>query len=167
MTRPRPSSYAAPSLAMVRLAGAAWLALLQTLLVALALYPAPLNAQVATNQSLRGTVVEEGTRQPIAGSIVMVLSAEGAVLTRVIANDRGAYFVNFPNGATGIRVLHIGFRARDVALPRTAEPIRQVDVSLTRVETLLQPSTCAPTPTARPERIVQPPTLCTNRCARG
>ncbi|MEO7361842.1 MAG: hypothetical protein ABI120_16040 [Gemmatimonadaceae bacterium] len=40
-------------------------------------------------QFVRGTVTDSASRQGIAGSIVMVTGANGTVLVRTLANERG------------------------------------------------------------------------------
>ena len=88
-------------------------------------------------QFVRGTVTDSASRQGIAGSIVMVTGANGTVLVRTLANERGAYVVNFPAAARGIRVLHMGFRPRDVPVARSASGTIQVNVELSRLQTML------------------------------
>lgn len=111
-------------------------ALVLTMGAAATVTPAQLPAQAAA-QFVRGTVIDSATRQPIAGSIVMATGAGGNVLARTLANERGVYQVSYPAAATGIRVLHMGFRPRDVPVTRSSNGITQVNVSLLRFETML------------------------------
>ena len=92
----------------------------------------------APAQFVRGSVLDSVTGQPVAGSIVMAMGASGTVLVRTLANERGVYQVSLPGAATGIRVLHMGYRPRDVPVPRTSTGIIQMNVSMARVQTTLE-----------------------------
>lgn len=91
----------------------------------------------APAQFVRGTVLDSVTRQPVAGSVVMATGANGTVLVRTLANERGIYQVSFPVAATGIRVLHMGYKARDLPVARTSTGIMQINVSMARVQSTL------------------------------
>jgi hypothetical protein len=99
---------------------------------------------------VRGTVIAAGTQQPVAGSVVTAQTAAGATLRRTITNDRGQFAFDVPDSATQLRVLHIGFAPRLVPLPHPREGVLQLNVSMSRLQTLLDPievrdnSNCSP-----------------------
>lgn len=135
--------------------------ILRATLLALCLSPNLVMGQVQVTaasraQLGRGTVVDSVARQGIAGSIVMATGPNGTVLVRTLANERGAYQITFPATATGIRVRHIGFRPRNVPVTRTSSGIIQVNVTLSRVQTMLDAVNVRANVGVRQERIARP-----------
>ncbi|HVZ49492.1 MAG TPA: carboxypeptidase-like regulatory domain-containing protein [Gemmatimonadaceae bacterium] len=90
---------------------------------------------------LRGTVVEAGGRRPIPGAVVAVLDSSGAVQTRTIADETGTWSAPLPAGAARVRVIRIGFRPNEAAIPAVgADGTVRVDVALTMIPTFLEPA---------------------------
>lgn len=79
--------------------------LLVVLLVLLA--PATLHAQV-----VRGQVVESGTRQPLYGSIIVLLDSAGTQMAGAITDEAGRFTLSAPApGRYTLRANRIGFRS--------------------------------------------------------
>ncbi len=101
-------------------------------------------------QSVRGTLVESGLRQPVAGAVVTATSVSGTVLTSTLTNQRGQYTLTAPDSATQLRIVRIGFRPRIVPLPRRRPELLQLDATLELLGTMLdvfevrENSACAP-----------------------
>lgn len=76
------------------------------LLAATVLVATPLGAQ-----GVRGTVMDQASRQPIAGAVVFLLDASNAVVARDLTNESGSYRLAAPRAGTyRTRTLRIGFR---------------------------------------------------------
>ncbi|HTE46224.1 MAG TPA: carboxypeptidase-like regulatory domain-containing protein, partial [Gemmatimonadaceae bacterium] len=92
--------------------------------------------QAVRAQELRGTVRDSASNQIVAGAVVTLLDAPGRTLGRTLSNERGEYRLRIGSRADRLRVVHIGFRPRELALP--ANPAR-LDVGVVRLATLLEP----------------------------
>jgi Carboxypeptidase regulatory-like domain len=66
---------------------------------------------------LRGVVRDGPTRAPLSGAVVTVLDRDGATTVRTITDAEGRFSVGLGPSAASLRVVRIGFRPRDVALP--------------------------------------------------
>ncbi len=95
------------------------------------------SARVVRCQNVRGTVRESATRQPIPGTVIIVLDPDGRTLNRNIADERGQYVVVASDAAAQLRFIRIGFRPLTVTLRRPAPAADTVDVSLTALATIL------------------------------
>src|SRR3954463_10375683 len=69
---------------------------------------APLHAQVVS-----GIVRDSATGHPIAGAVVIQLDAQRKTVARNSTNAEGRYSTTLSAGVRIIRVVHIGFRARE------------------------------------------------------
>jgi hypothetical protein len=96
-------------------------------------------ANVAQSQELRGVVRDSGTRQPIPGTVLLLLDSAGRVVSRSITNDRGMYRVAIPDAARRIQALHIGSRPRDVRIPKLDAGGATLDLAMATIPTLLEP----------------------------
>ena len=96
-------------------------------------------AKTAFAQEVRGTVRDSATRQPIPGAVLVLLDASGGALGRNITNERGQYRIARSAGMTRMRVLRIGFRPREVELPRATDSVAQLDISMQSLPTMLEP----------------------------
>ncbi len=108
---------------------------LRVLCVALALVvPAALRAQ-----DVRVVVHDSANGRPVPGVVLLFLDSTGGTLARNITNERGEYRANMRAGVRRVRALRIGFRAREVAVPRDdGAPIR-LDIAMVVIPTLLEP----------------------------
>lgn len=88
-------------------------------------------------QVLQGTVIDSALQRPVPGSIVVALDASGTSVARTLTNQRGQYRLTLPDGATRLRVLHIGFRPSTAPLPPTVNSVAQLDVTLALLKTVL------------------------------
>ncbi len=91
-------------------------------------------------QRVHGVVRDTLSGDPVAGAVVSVLQATGRSLGRDLTNSVGQYSLAIPEGAARIRVVRIGFRPREVALPAASGDV-QLDVALQPLPSLLQPVT--------------------------
>jgi hypothetical protein len=90
-------------------------------------------------QQLRGTVRDSTSGQPISGAVIVLFDSAGAMRGRNITNERGEYRLAVPASVQRVRVLRIGFRARDITLPRAAGDMTQLDIAMAPIPTLLAP----------------------------
>lgn len=88
-------------------------------------------------QLLQGTVVDSASQRPVPGSIVLALDASGTSVARTLTNQRGQYRLTLPDGATRLRVLHIGFRPSIAPLPPTVNGVARLDVTVALLKTVL------------------------------
>ncbi len=80
---------------------------------------------------------DSATQQPVAGAVVMLLDAAGAVLGRNITDSSGLYRLTPPAAAIAARVVRIGFQPRDVRLPPPADRAASFDFTIVPVQTML------------------------------
>lgn len=93
-------------------------------------------------QTVVGVVTDSASRNPIAGAVVQLLTADGVTLARVLSNARGEFVVRSPGGDPGsqLRVVRIGFRPQVLPLPQPdAQGIRRVAVVMPQFTTTLRP----------------------------
>src|ERR1035437_5347101 len=90
-----------------------------------------------TAQSLRGTVRDSVSRQPIAGAVVMLLDSSGAVLRRNITDEREQYRIALRGGARTLRFIRIGLQPRELRLPPAPDDGTLVDLAMLPVSTML------------------------------
>lgn len=88
-------------------------------------------------QLLQGTVVDSASQRPVPGSIVLALDASGTSVARTLTNQHGQYRLTLPDGATRLRVLHIGFRPSTAPLPPAVTGVARLDVTLALLKTVL------------------------------
>lgn len=92
----------------------------------------------AAAQTLTGTVVEEGTEEPVAGAIVSLLDASDDDRSAVLTGPRGEYEIGAPRpGRYRLRVERIGYRTvrtETVALDRGERVARRIVVPLEAIE---------------------------------
>jgi hypothetical protein len=98
-------------------------------------------ALVARAQELRGTVRDSASNTPVAGAVVILLDAPGRSLARTLTNESGQYRLVLVPAVERLRVVHIGFRPRELTLPRVApsQDTARLDITMVRLATLLEP----------------------------
>jgi hypothetical protein len=69
----------------------------------------------------------------------VLLDASGGTLGRNITNERGQYRIARSSGMTRMRVLRIGFRPREVQLPRATDSVVPLDIAMQSLPTMLEP----------------------------
>ncbi len=87
---------------------------------------------------LVGTVRDSVTRVPVAGAVVSLLDAGGTVSTRRLSNERGEYRIPLGVGDDRVRVIRIGFEARDLTVPLRASGGARLDISLIALPTMMR-----------------------------
>ena len=107
--------------------------------VALAATAAPrqqrLHAQPPETRALelRGVIRDSASRAPVPGAVVMALDADGQMVVRTIASERGTYRMSRPSTVTQLRVVRLGFRPTTIAVPASAGDSQTFDVTLVTV----------------------------------
>lgn len=107
------------------------------LLVLLAVAP-------AAAQTIRGTVVEEGTGEPVLGAFVVLLDADGDQRGGAMTDDRGAFTIEAPTAGTyTLRAERIGYHGAtseritlaegETVEHRLAVPVRAVSLAAIEV----------------------------------
>lgn len=94
---------------------------------------------VLAAQSVRGTVTDSASRQPISGAVITLFDSAGTTLGRSIANERGEYRVASAGVAHSLRIVRIGFLPRQFQLADPAGVDRTIDIVLVTFKTTLAP----------------------------
>lgn len=97
-----------------------------------------LASQTARAQQIIGTVTDSASRQPIPGAVLQLLDSAGRTLGRNITNATGQYRIALTPPMRRLRVVRIGFRPREVAIPALTNGIARVDVVMTSIPTMLE-----------------------------
>ena len=105
------------------------------LLIGALVYPRGAGAQ-----DLRGVVRDSVSRRAIPGAVVTFLDSAAALAARTITNERGEFRVTLlADGVRHVRVVRLGFRPAEVAVPRGRDGTIQLDIGLVAIPMLLQP----------------------------
>lgn len=115
-------------------------------------------ARTSAAQEVRGVVREGANGQPIAGAVLLLLDSAGVSRARNITDARGSYRIVASTWMKRMRVVRIGFRPTEVALPsvRLAGDVARLDIVMTPLPTMLEPVkvTSGAKCSARKDRIV-------------
>jgi hypothetical protein len=97
--------------------------------------------RAAGAQQVHGTVRDVTDGQPVAGAVLLLLDSNGVSRARNITDARGTYRIAASGWMKRMRVVRIGFRPSEVALPALslATDAAEVDVSMTPLPTMLEP----------------------------
>jgi hypothetical protein len=91
-------------------------------------------------QELRGLVRDSVSRLAIPGAVVTLLDSAAAPAARTTTNERGEFrAVLLTDGARRVRVVRLGFRPAEVAVPRARDGAIQLDITLVAIPMSLQP----------------------------
>ncbi|MES2177269.1 MAG: carboxypeptidase-like regulatory domain-containing protein [Gemmatimonadota bacterium] len=93
--------------------------------------------RVAAAQELRGTIIDSTSRRPVAGAVVMLMDSVRMMLGRGLSDERGEYRLLLTAAATRIRIVRLGFRAREVSLPADHATGGRVDVVMLAIPAML------------------------------
>lgn len=93
--------------------------------------------RAAGAQVIQGVVHDTAARQPVAGAVVLLLDSAGNTVGRNITDQTGHYRVGTTPAMRRLRVLRIGFRPREVAIPRATADAIDLNVSMAALPTLL------------------------------
>jgi hypothetical protein len=93
----------------------------------------------ARAQELRGAVRDSVSRQPIGGAVLMLLDSAGSTIGRNITNERGEYRIALSAGMRRVRLIRIGFRPREAAIPAVENGIARLDLTMRSLPTMLEP----------------------------
>lgn len=116
-------------------------------LLLVALLPVAVRAQ-----ELRGTVTDSLLDRPIAGTVVQVLTASGQPLSRTLTNARGQFRAQLPKSAAHVRLLHIGYQPRTIALASERGELTTLEVRMTLLRTMLSAVEVRDNPNCAPRR---------------
>ncbi len=95
-----------------------------------------LTALPSAAQDLHGRVYDSASRRPIASAVLILMDDAGASRGRTITNDRGQYRISLPLDARKVRVLRLGFRARELSIVVTTG--EAFDIVMTAIPALLE-----------------------------
>jgi hypothetical protein len=88
-------------------------------------------------QSVRGTLRDSATREPIPGAVVTITDSVGAFLARSISDEVGRFSVARLPPSRRMHAIRIGYRPFDGAIP--ADPADSAFVSMVAIPSLLAP----------------------------
>jgi hypothetical protein len=88
-------------------------------------------------QRITGVVRDTNSRATLSGAVVSVLDAQRQSLARAITDVSGHFSIEAPASATQLRVVRIGFQPRILALPASRASSPTLDITMTKVPTLL------------------------------
>ncbi|MFI5228869.1 MAG: carboxypeptidase-like regulatory domain-containing protein [Gemmatimonadales bacterium] len=89
-------------------------------------------------QRVVGIVRDSASRELLPGAAVTLLDANGAVLARVVSSAQGRFGASV-GGARRLRIVRLGFRPRDVALPPLTQDVLRLEIAMSPLPTLLEP----------------------------
>jgi len=101
-------------------------------------------------QHVHGTVRDSVTGRPIAGAVVVIQDSTGQTVSRAVSDQRGRYAVFAPPPSRRVRLLRLGFRARELTLSGPISAHDSLVVAMVPLPTLLEPTrattgaTCPP-----------------------
>jgi hypothetical protein len=90
----------------------------------------------APQQILRGTVRDSSSLLPLPGAVVSAFDTSGATLSRTIADGSGRWAVTIGPRAARLHLIRIGFRPRDVPIPRERDV--PLELTMSRLPALLE-----------------------------
>jgi hypothetical protein len=90
-------------------------------------------------QQLHGVVRDSASGQPIPAAVLMLLDESGAILGRNITNERGEYLIALSSQMRRVRVVRIGFRPREVAIPTLVEGRAELPIAMRALPAFLEP----------------------------
>jgi hypothetical protein len=93
----------------------------------------------AQAQIIRGTVADSVSARPIPGAVVSLMNARGEVLARYVTGNRGEWQLPLRDGTTRIRVIRIGFRPRETAVPARSGGTVTSTIRMVAIPTFLEP----------------------------
>ena len=96
-------------------------------------------ARAGGAQELRGTVTDSVSGVPIAGAVLTLFDASGAMLRRQLSDQRGEYRIATDSNVRRMHVVRIGFRPRDIVVPRGTSGDTRLNVQMVSIPTLLEP----------------------------
>ena len=94
-------------------------------------------ASPAYAQRGAGVIHDIGSDAPLAGAVVTTLDSIRQPIGRVLTDAAGRYSIELPPSARQLRVVRLGYQPRIVALPRQRDALFALDISMTKVATLL------------------------------
>lgn len=89
-------------------------------------------------QELRGTVRDSASRLPVAGAVVMLVTASDGVVGRSITNQLGEFRVVLTDAASRVRVVRLGYRPRVIPMPAPSNGVVQLDLALVAIPITLE-----------------------------
>ncbi|HEY4133172.1 MAG TPA: carboxypeptidase-like regulatory domain-containing protein, partial [Gemmatimonadaceae bacterium] len=92
-------------------------------------------ARGASAGPVRGVVNDTLLGSPVSAAVITVLDSAGASIGRTIADGQGRFTVTVAPRAAKLRVLRIGYRPREVALP--ADGAAELNFAMERIAPLL------------------------------
>src|SRR5262245_3978179 len=120
----------------------------------LALLALLLGSSTAGAQQLRGVVRDSASQTPLPGVVLLLLDTSGRVSARSITSEDGGYLISLTPSIQRLRILRIGFRPRELAIPEMVDGSARLDVSMAAIPTLLTGVTVIDQPNCprRPDR---------------
>lgn len=89
-------------------------------------------------QVIQGVVQDTAARQPVSGAVLLLLDSAGNTVRRDITDQTGHYRIGATPEMRRMRLLRIGFRPRELALPATNGGTVDFNVSMTALPTMLE-----------------------------
>lgn len=114
--------------------------LVATVSMAALLLPSVRADAQSSARTISGVVRDSATGQPLAGAVVLVLTASDSTLARTLTNRDGQYRVPRPLDAQHVELRHIGFRPGMLALPQNDSAADTIDIALMPLPTLMEPA---------------------------
>src|SRR5258705_13046414 len=107
------------------------------LLLVVAAYVRRLPGQQEPTQPVLGIVRDSAGQQPLPGAVVLLLNSLGQTVGRSTTDQRGQFRVPTPSDARRIRILRLGFRPQERAVPAGGAGMH-AEVSLVSIPFLLE-----------------------------
>ncbi|HEY4219299.1 MAG TPA: carboxypeptidase-like regulatory domain-containing protein [Gemmatimonadaceae bacterium] len=98
---------------------------------------ATLSVGTVAAQTIHGTVRDSTSHRPIAGVVLLLVDDGAKPLVRGLTDQRGQYRLPTTPAVRRLKVLHIGYRPRDITLSTAAADDATLDVTMAALPTLL------------------------------
>jgi hypothetical protein len=89
----------------------------------------------AQAQRVRGMLKDSTTNEPVPGAVISTIDSAGALIARSTSDEAGRFDVYRVRRASTFRVVRIGYRPRDVAIPTNGTD--SIDVRMSPIPSLL------------------------------
>jgi hypothetical protein len=87
-------------------------------------------------QSTSGTVRDAPAGRPLSGAIITSVDSGGRTVARAISDADGRFVIALPSNANRLRVVRIGYRPREIAIPTSRES--SLDIAMDHLPPVLE-----------------------------
>ena len=97
-----------------------------------------ITASAASAQVVSGTVRDSASRLPVVGVVVDLQDLAGGSITRTLTSSTGQFAIAADSRAARLKLVRIGFRARELRLAGDSLPTAPLEIALVRLPQMLE-----------------------------